>query len=290
MKSSVKRFLHKVLPFHFHSDSDDMDEHHRDMFPLAPEHITTYCRTLEMKNDTIGTKKLQSYRIFEIDAFKTLALSKHEYGRANVLVPSMKTFPLAFERTQGKSIDVDTTSSKSPNTDPEVSNLITRSRSDLCTLTTRIALSSKPSLNSLNSKSSLDSPSTSLSPQRFADDRVTALPKSGKWNSDDRHLFVLTFNLRPLYLYELAFLVEVIHQENQSYNLLSNNCYHLVGIIAAALIITHEARLKMSEENCDAGKCCGIDIFAKGQRDVTTICEKFLKRLENFVSLLYLRD
>ena len=40
----------------------------------------------------------------------------------------------------------------------------------------------------------------------------------------------------------------------------------------------------MSEENCDAGKCYGIDVFAKGQRDITTICEKFLKHLENFVS------
>jgi hypothetical protein len=61
-------------------------------------------------------------------------------------------------------------------------------------------------------------------------------------------------------------------------------------VSSAALIITHEAWLKRSEENCDAGKCCGIDVFAKGQRDVTTICEKFLKRLENFISLLYLRD
>ena len=129
-----------------------------------------------------------------------------------------------------------------------------------------------------------------LSPQRFADDRVAALPKSGKWNSEDKHLFTLTFNLRSLYLYELAFLVEVIHQENQSYNLLSINCYHLVGITAAALMMTHGAQLSVSEEYCHTGKCCGIDFFAKGQRDVTTICEKFLKRLENFVSLLYLRN
>ena len=281
IKSSVERFVHKVLPFHFHSDSDDMDEHHSVMFPLVPEHITTYCRTLEMKNDTIGTKDLQSYRIPEIDAFKIAEnLSKHEYGRANVLVPSMKIFPLAFERMQAKSIDVDTTSSE-----PEASNPITRSRSDLRTLAAQITLSSKTSLNSLNSLSS-----TSLSPQRFADDRVVALPKSGKWNSDDKHLFTLTFPSRPLYLYELAFLVEAIHQDNDSYNLLSNNCYHLVGIIAAALIITHGAQLVVAEDSCHAGKCCGVDIFAKGQRDITTICEKFLKRLENFVSLLYLRD
>ena len=285
IKSSVERFVHKVLPFHFHPDSDDMDEHHRDMFPLVPEHITTYCRTLEMKNDTIGTKELQSYQIPNIDAFKTLAISKHEYGRANVLVPGMKTFPLAFERMQGKFTDVDTTSSE-----PEASNLIPRPRSDLRTLTAQIALSSKTSLNSLNSMSSRDLSSPSLSPQLFADDRVVALPKSGQWNLDDKHLFTLTFNLRPLFLYELAFLVEVIHQENQSYNLLSNNCYHLVGIIAAALIITHGARLSPLEDHCHTGKCCGVDIFAKGQRDVTNICEKFLQRLENFVSLLYLRD
>jgi len=282
IKSSVEHFVHKVL--HFHSDSDDMDEHHSVMFPLVPEHITTYCRTLEMKNDTIGTKELQSYRIPTLDGFKTLKISKHEYGRANVQVPGEKNFPLAFERMQGP-IRLDTTSSE-----PEASNLITRPLSDLRTLTAQIALSSKPSLNSLNSKSSRDLSSTSLSPQRFADDRVAALPKSGKWNSEDKHLFTLTFNSRPLYLYELAFLVEVIHQENQSYNLLSNNCYHLVGIMAAALIITHGARLSALEEYCHAGKCCGVDIFAKGQKDVTTICEKFLKRLENFVSLLYLRD
>jgi hypothetical protein len=157
----------------------------------------------------------------------------------------MKTFPLAFERMQGKFIDVDTTSSE-----PEVSNLITRPHSDLRTLTAQIALSSKTSLNLLNSKSLRDLSSTSLSPQRFANDRVAALPKSGKWNSEDKHLFTLTFNLRPLYLYKLTFLVEVIHQENQSYNLLSNNCYHLVGMIAAALIITHEAWLSVSEEYC----------------------------------------
>jgi len=80
IKSSVERFVHKVIPFHFHSDSDNMDKHHRVMFPLVPEHITTYCRTLEMKNDAIGTKELQSYRIPNIDAFKTLTMSKHEYG------------------------------------------------------------------------------------------------------------------------------------------------------------------------------------------------------------------
>jgi hypothetical protein len=285
IKSSVERFLHKVLPFHSHSNSDDMDEHHRDIFPLASEHITTYCRTLEMKNDTIGTKELQAYRIPEIDVFKTLALSKHEYGRATVLVPSKKTFPLAFERMQGNSIDVDTTSSE-----PEASNLSTRPRSDLRTLIPQIALSPKTSLNSLNSKISLNSSSTSLSPQRFADDRVATLPKSGKWNPDDRHLFTLTFDSRPLYLHELAFVIEAIHLENQSYNLLSNNCYHLVGLTAAVLKITHNARLSVSEENCDAGKCCGVDIFVKGRGDVTTICEKFLARIENFVSLLYLRD
>jgi hypothetical protein len=185
---------------------------------------------------------------------------------------------------QGKTIDVDT---PSLNPEPEASNPIPLSRPDMRTLTAQLTLSSKSLLNSLNSKSSLTSPSTSLSPQRFADDRVAALPESGKWRSDDRHLFKLTFNSRPLYLYELAFLVDLIHQENQSYHLLSNNCYHLVGMIAAALQITHKPQLSMSEENDDAGKCCGIDFFAKGPKDIATICNKFEMRLHDFVSLLY---
>jgi hypothetical protein len=283
IKSSVARFLHKLR----HSDSDDMGEHHQDLFPSVPEHITPYCRKLEMINNAIGTEQLQSYQIPVFYGFKTLALSQHEYGRADVLAPSKKTFPLSFERMQGKTLDVDTASSKSLNTEPDASNPITRSRPDLRTLTAQLALSSKSSLNSLNSKSSLNSPSTSLSPQRFADDRVAALPESGKWNSDDRCLFKLTFESRPLYLYELAFLVEVIHQENQSYHLLSNNCYHLIGVIAAALKITHGAQLLLLEEHDDAGKCCGINFFAMGQKDIDDICGKFRTRLANFVSLLY---
>jgi hypothetical protein len=294
IKSSVVRFLHKLR----HSDSDDMnafDEYHADLFPPVSEHITiaTYCRALERINKTIGTKQLQSYQIPTIEGFKTDAMSRHEYARANVSVPgtSTKTLPLSFERMQGKNtIDVDTTSSKSLNTEPEAPNLIAHSRPDLRTLTARIASSSKSSLNSVKSKSSFNSPSTSLSPQRFADDKVAVLPTSGTWGAGDRHIFTLTFDSRPLYLYELAFLVEVIHGENQTYHLLSNNCYHLVGIISTALVTTHGAKLKLSEENDDIGKCCGVDIFAKGERDVTIICEKFLNRLETFVSLLYLRD
>jgi hypothetical protein len=287
IKSSAKRLLHKVLPFHFLSDPDDMDEHHRDLFPQAPEHIITYCRTLAMKNDAIGTKELQSYQISAIDGFKTVALSKHEYGRAKVLVPGTKTFPLAFERMQGKSIDVDTAFSKSPNTEPEASNPITPPRSDLRTFTAQIALSSKTSFNSFHSKTSLESPSTSISPQRFADDRIATLPKSGMWNADDNHLFTLTFPSKKLYLYELAFLIEVIHQENQSYNILSNNCYHLVGITAAALMITHNAVLSPSDDHTHTGKCCRINFFANGRKDIAIICRKSQQRLQGFVTLLY---
>jgi len=122
IKSSFACLLHK----HCHSDSDDMDEHHKDLFPLPSDNITTYCWKLVMMNNTIGTNRLQSYRISEFHGFKTHALSKHEYGSANVLVPGTgeKTFPLSFERMQGKkTIDVDTTSSKSPDTQPEASNL-----------------------------------------------------------------------------------------------------------------------------------------------------------------------
>jgi hypothetical protein len=89
IKSSLACFLYKV----HQSDSDDMDEHHNDLFPLEPEHITRYCRTLEMINNTIGTKQLQSYQIPKFEGLKTLALSQHEYGRANVQVPSKKIFP-----------------------------------------------------------------------------------------------------------------------------------------------------------------------------------------------------
>ena len=163
-------------------------------------------------------------------------MSKYKYGWANVLVSSMKTFPLAFERMQDKFIDVNTTSFE-----PEASNLITHSHSNLHTITTQIALSSKTSLNLLNLKSLHNLSSTSLSPQHFANDRVIALPKSGKWNLEDKHLFTLTFNSWPLYLYKLAFLLKVIHQENQSYNLLLNNCYHLVRIVASTVNYTQSS-------------------------------------------------
>ena len=270
-----------------HSDVNIMDEHHHYLFPLAPKHITMYCLTLGILNKSIGTKELQSYQVSTFNGFKIPTLSKHEYGWAYVLGPSTKTFTLSFERMQGKTIDVDKTSSKSLNTEPEASNPITYPRSDLCTFTAQIISSSKTSLNSLHSKTSLNLSSTSLSPQRFADDWVATLPESGKWNSDDRHLFTLTFKSKPLYLYELAFLVEATYQENESYNLLTNNCYHLVGMVAGALKITHNAHVAMSEENEDVGKCCGVNFFAKGRQDITTIVQRYYKHLDGFVSFLY---
>jgi len=265
------------------------------VIPSVSEHITAYCQKLEAINDSIGTDQLKGHLVVALDGFKTSALSRHEYARANVATPdAKKTIPLAFERMPGKTFDIDATPLKSQNPKLEASTLdysnpITHSGSDRGKLTAQLASSSRSLLTSLTSlsRSLLTSASASLSPQRFADNRVTPLPPSGRWASDDRHLFTLTFDSKPLYLYKLALLVEVIHQENQSYKLLSNNCYHLLGTIVSTLKQTHSAQVQLDKWEDDAGKCCGLDIVKLGHGDIPSICQKFITRCDEFVSLLY---
>jgi len=250
LKSSVANLFHNFR------HSDDMQTSTRPVIPSISEHIRAYCQKLEAINDSIGTDRLKGHLIVALGGFKSSALSQQEYARANVATPdAKKTIPLAFERMPGKTFDINTTPLKSQNPKLEASTLdysnpITHSGSNRGKLTTQLTSSSR---------SSLTSASASLSPQRFADDRVTPLLPPGRWASDDRHLFTLTFNSKPLYLYELALLVEVIHQENQSYKLLLNNCYHLLGTIVSTLKQIHSAQVQLDKWEDDAGKCCGLD-------------------------------
>ena len=277
LKSSVVNFYHHLC------HSNDMTPT-RPVIPSVFEHITAYCQKLEAINDSIGTEQLKGHRVVELAGFKTYDISRHKYAQANVAAPeSKKTTFLTFERMRGKTFDTDTTSLKSQNPELEASTpgSSTHSSSDRGKLTAH-ASSSRSSFTSFTSAS------TSLSPQHFADDRVTPLLSLGQWSSDDRLLFTLTFDLQPLYLYKLALLVEVIHQENQSYKLLSNNCYHLLGTMVLTLKRTHNAQVRLDKWEDDAGKCCGLNILSLGHGDISSICKKFITRRDDFISLLYM--
>jgi len=137
--------------------------------------------------------------------------------------------------------------------------------------------------------SSPTSSSTSSSPQQFADDRVTPL-QSAKWQTTGKHLSTLIFQAeKPLYLYNLAMLAEEIHKENPTYALLSNNCYHFIGIMAIILVAVYnpQAEYPPGSKN-NGGQFCGIEIFNRDQMDIAiaTIRRNFKKCVTNFVSLL----
>ena len=216
-KSSLANLFHNF--HHFNNMQTPIQRSwYQPVISSVSEHITAYCQKLEAIKNSIGTDWL-GHLIVALYGFKTSALSWHKYAQANVATPNAKkTIPLAFERMLGKTFDIDTTPLKSQNPKLEILTLdypnpITHSGSNCSKLTAQLALSSRSLLTSLTSlsRSSLTSASAFLSFQCFADDRVTPLPPSERWASDDRHLFTLTFNLKPLYLYKLPLLVKVDH-------------------------------------------------------------------------------
>ena len=291
MLSRFKNFLHNLR------HSDEMVDQPTPVFPSVPEHITAYFQKLNTINDLHGTDRLKAFVVLELDFFKHVAPThgQHEYSSAHVPDPdsAMKINHLAFERTPGENNDIDRASISSDTPKPEASTMgyanLTHSNPDLRKSgTARIASTSRSSLSSLPTLSPTSS-STSSSPKQFADDRVTPLP-SARWQPTDKLLSTLVFRAeKPLYLHDLVMLAEEIHKVNPSYLLLSNNCYHFVGILAIILVGVYEPKVVYPPRSKErGGKFCGIEIFNSDQMQtsIASIRRNFEKRVTDFVSLL----
>lgn len=227
-----------------------------DILPPATEPIGTYWQRLLLLAQAQGVSKLKEWRVVQARAFKTKAVSQHEYISAAVRSPDGQVHHVAIERGRG---------------DIEKSN---------------IRSSSNPSLTSLSARSVSDL----VSPTRDAEDTISPLEMrlgldQGKRNTKDELIFELTFEAggRPLYLYELASLAKVVHNGGLSYLLMTNNCYHFAGSIMKSIEVAYE--VENSVEGGLAGKWCGLDIYSKKKWSMELVLQDFREDTKTFVSI-----
>lgn len=215
-----------------------------------------------MRRGKMGLAELRRWRVVGAQAYKkTDAVSEHEYISATVVDSEGNAHFVAIERGRGEKKVASSEADAGPHTNKAFSS----------------------STSSLSSKSVSDV----LSPTRMADDRIAPIPTSdGKWGRRDKLIFRLGFE-KPLYLYELALLAYVVQENNDTYLLRTNNCYHYAGTILKVL----EARYGVMNtvEGAEAGKWCGIDITGKWEAvAIWDVLRAFQKLVGDFVSFLFL--
>ena len=246
--------------------SIEMHPFGREVLPRESQPITTYCEKLLLLKDLDGITKLKDYRVVRVRAFKSRAVSRHEYVCGTVVDSKNETTFVAIERGRGNS--------------ERITNTHTDSNNQLGLQPTQSFSSSRSNL-SIHSLSSLSD--SSRSPAYLADDKIS--PISADWidNSDDVLICDLDFAEAQLYLYELIALSEVIHLVNTSYMLFSNNCYHYAGTITKVLSAMYN--IPDSADGAGAGKWCGIPIHSIERGvNVAFISEAYKTRLIGFVS------
>jgi hypothetical protein len=108
---------------------------------------------------------------------------------------------------------------------------------------------------------------------------------NGMWDKSDELIYELNFD-KPLYLYELALLGVIVHEENTSYLLMSNNCYHFAGTIIK--VLEEEYNVVNTADGACGGKWCGFVIYPGNKEgNSSSLGEKFREGVKNFVSILY---
>jgi hypothetical protein len=206
-----------------------------------------------------GLTLLRKWRVKHVRAYKSMSGSRHEYITAAVTMADSESniSYVVIERHVGDPIR--------DNVDPAPPGPFSSSNSSL---------------------SSIPSHSDSVHPA--AKDRIGSIDPPGKREETDELIYELNFDSgKQLYLYELAVLALIVHEENVSYLLMSNNCYHYAGTIMK--VLEQEYGLANSVVGGSAGKWwCGVVIFPhkKGLNSLS-LPEKFREEMKKFVSLLY---
>ena len=237
------------------------------VLPTESQPITPYCEKLLMLKELDGITELKKYRVVRVRAFKSKAVSRHEYVCGTVVYSENETSFVAIERGRGNSERITNTHTDSNN---QVGLQPTQSSS---------SFRSNLSIHSLSSLSD-----SSRSPAFPADDKIS--PISADWirDSDDDLICNLDFKKTQsqLQLYELAVLGDFVHKGNTSYMLFSNNCYHYAGTITKVLGTVYG--ISDSTDGAGAGKWCGIPIHSIERSKVESLVEGYRKHLEVFVS------
>lgn len=203
-----------------------------------------------------GLVQLKKWQVLHAKAYKSRATAaRHEYISAAVVDthdPNRKITFIAIERGRG-----DTT-----NTNTETQN---------------------GSFSSFKLNPSSSSVSDSISPTRLANDKISPMSSEMR-KKDDELIYSLDFkNSKPLFLYELAILALVVHEENTSYMLMKNNCYHFAGIIMRVLKEGYDT-VNVVEYAGGARKWCGIVIY--DGEGYYNLLEKFKTNIKDFVSFV----
>jgi len=230
------------------------------VIPTYSEPIVPYTQRMAamMKGD--GIASLRKWRVTRTRAYKSRASARHEYISATVVDSENKISYIAIERHRGDPIAIHP--SDNTDIDPQPAGSFSNSN---------------PSISSISSVS--DS-----SPTRFADDKIAPIPNStGKWDKNDDLIYELNFE-KPLYLYELALLAMTVHQENTSYLLTTNNCYHYAGTIMK--VLEEKYKIVNTADGVCGGKWCGLVIYpGKKEGNSSSLVEKFREAIKNFESL-----
>ena len=262
VKPSVLNLLHTIFGVKMTSAWDPLPS----VLPGLDEHIKPYTQRLAamaMMEGGGGLSLLKKWRVKRICVYKSMSSSRHEYITAAVTMGDSESnlSYVVIERNVGDPIR-DLT-----NIDP---------------------VPPGPLFSSSNSSfSSIPSLSDSANPA--ANDKIGPIDPPGKREETDQRIYALEFDSgKQLYLYELAVLALIVHEENVCYLLMSNNCYHYAGTIVK--VLEHEYGLANSVVGDSAGKWwCGVVIFphTKGLNSLSLLLEKFREEMKKFVSLLY---
>jgi hypothetical protein len=255
LKPAVLSLLHSVL-----GKMTSSSELELAVLPSHTEHIVPYSQRMFAIKRGDGITLLRKWQVRRARVYKSQALSEHEYISITVVDSQNKTSYIAIERHRGDFIIPNDTNIKSEPTGFSASN---------------------SSISSISSLSSVSDRST-----RAADDRITPIPNSsGMWNKNDELIYELNFT-KPFYLYELVLLAVIVHGENTSYLLTTNNCYHFAGTIIK--VLEEEHNIKNDVKDAGAGKWCGLTIYS-GKKDgnASFLLEKYRESIKNFVSILY---
>jgi len=136
--------------------------------------------------------------------------------------------------------------------------------------------------SSTSSVSSFSSLSDSLA-TRIADDQIGPIAtSSGKKDKNDQLIFELNFD-EPFYLYELALLAVVVHVQNTSYLLMTNNCYYYAGTIMK--VLEEKYNIVNTVDGAGAGKWCGLTIYSGKKEGNSSLLEKFRENIKKFEAL-----
>lgn len=247
---SLFQFLHTMFGVKMTSSWDPS------VLPPVSEPVVTYMQRLAAMKKGDGITQLKKWRVTCVRAYKVKSTSRHEYISATVVDSENKSSFVAFDRHRG---DPEPVPLSGANPDPNID------RSPL-------GLPS-PSNSSLSSSSSVPDST------RHADDRIASISPPGTWNKTDQLIYELNFE-KPFFLYELAILAVIVHEENTSYLLMSNNCYHYAGTIMKVLEEQYDT--VNTADGAAAGKWCGLVLYPGG--NTSSLLEKFREGIKNFVS------